>query len=369
MSEELGIVGSLPFRVSRAEIERVAAQVSASALELASTIDFVDALHRPIESVQLAMQLPRLLVQFERIQTGCRLAAEHYFGVEQSVTQNLAELADFNVSGLAAGAIATVSPLGLLRERAVSVTRIGFAGEQLPPRTAISLATRLKQAAETTDPSAYAEIRIERYGSHVVVYIPGTQNWSLKAGSNPFDMTSNAHAMTTDQLSASQRAVQDALALAKVGSGDRVLLVGHSQGGIVAANIASAKQAYSVAGIVTFGSPIAGKSIQPEVQMLAFEHSNDPVPKLDGQPNPIAKNLLTVTRRMDAPGLDSPIEAHEMSGYQQTAGQADLSRDLRLRAKLRWLADFVGDKRGRVEWYAASRLEDANYSEHPAGDH
>lgn len=369
MTEQLDVVGGLPIRVSRAEIERVAAQVAASAHSLLAAVSLGDALSHPIESVQMAMHLPRLLSQFERIQTGCQLAAEHYFGVEQSVTQNLAELADFNVSGLAAGAIGATAPLGLLRERSVSVTRIGFAGDQVAPRTAIALATRLKQAGENANPDSYAEIRIERYGNHVVAYIPGTQNWSLKSGANPLDMTSNAHAMTNDQLAASQRAVQDALALARVGAGDSVLLVGHSQGGIVAASIASSLHDYTVAGIVTFGSPIAGKQIQPSVQVLAFEHSNDPVPKLDGQPNPIAKNVLTVTSRMDAPGLDTPLDAHAMTGYQQTAGEADLSGDLRLRAKLRWLADFVGDRPGRVEWFAASRLENADDSKDPAGDH
>lgn len=369
MPDGLNIAGGLGIRVSRAEIERVSAQVSASAQSLLSFLNLQSAAGNPINSVQIAMHLPKLLSQFERIQNGCQLAAEHYFGVEQKVTQNLAELADFNVSGLAAGAIGAVSPLGLLRERSVAVARVGFAGDQLPPRTAIALATRLKLAAENNTPAAEAEIRIERYGNHVVVYVPGTQDWSIRAGANPLDMTSNAHAMTDDQLAASQRAVQEALELAKVGAGDSVLLVGHSQGGIVAANIASSRHAYEVAGLVTFGSPIAGKSILPSVQVLAFEHSNDPVPKLDGQPNPITKNFLTVSSRFDEPGLDTPIEAHGMSGYRQTAGDADRSDDLRLRAKLRWLADYVGDKRGRVEWFSARRLEDSDDSEHPAGDH
>ena len=369
MSQELNIVGGLGIRVSRAEIERVAAQVATSCQSLISSVSLESAISKPVEAVQLSMHLPRLLSQFQRIQTACRLAAEQYFGTEQSVTRNLAELADFDASTLAASAIGAAAPLGLLREREVRVTRVGFAGDQIPPRTAIALASRLKIAAENPNPDQSAEIRIERYLNHVIVYIPGTQSWSLKSGANPLDMTSNAHAITDSQLAASQRSVQDALALAKVGAGDSVLLVGHSQGGIVAANIASSKHSYEVAGIVTFGSPIAGKDIRPEVQVLAFEHSNDPVPKLDGQPNPIAKNVLTVSSRMDAPGLDTPIEAHSMSGYLQTAGQADLSSDLRLRAKLRWLADYVGDKRGRVEWFSARRLEDSDNSEHPAGDH
>ena len=187
MPGDLGVVGGLGIRVSRSEIERVSAQVGASAQSLLAVLNPELASSNPIHTVQVVMHLPRLLSQFDRIQSGCQLAAEHYFGVEQAVTQNLAELADFNVSGLAAGAISTASPLGLLRERQVAVARVGFAGDQAPPRTAIALATRLKQAAENENPDDGAEIRIERYGNHFVVFIPGTQDWTIRAGANPLD--------------------------------------------------------------------------------------------------------------------------------------------------------------------------------------
>ena len=80
-------------------------------------------------------------------------------------------------------------------------------------------------------------------GSAWVVVVPGTQEWSPRAGPNPFDLTTDVRALAGEATLAAA-GVAAALTLARSRSGratadDPVLLVGHSQGGILAAALAS----------------------------------------------------------------------------------------------------------------------------------
>ena len=71
---------------------------------------------------------------------------------------------------------------------------------------------------------------------------------------------------------------------AGIGSDEPVLLVGHSQGGIEAAWIASHSSEFSVTQVVTAGSPIAVLGDYPAgTQVLSLEHHGDVVPLLDGR--------------------------------------------------------------------------------------
>ena len=81
-------------------------------------------------------------------------------------------------------------------------------------------------------------------GSAWVVVVPGTQEWSPRAGANPFDLTTDVRALTGDATLAAA-GVAAALDVVRgpgrvaVDPGDPVVLVGHSQGGILAAALAS----------------------------------------------------------------------------------------------------------------------------------
>lgn len=74
------------------------------------------------------------------------------------------------------------------------------------------------------------------------------------------------------------RAVAEALRRAGVPAGSELMLVGHSQGGITAMNVAAAGR-YRVTHVVTAGSPIANK--RPAARILAIENRGDLVPDLD----------------------------------------------------------------------------------------
>lgn len=186
-----------------------------------------------------------------------------------------------------------------------------------PPASVTELVERI--------PDSNAQIRIESYGTGTerswVVYVAGTRSQSL-GGSEPFDMRSNL-AVVGNAPAASQRAVEQAMAQAGVRSGDRVMLVGHSQGGMVAARIAETGR-YRVEQCVTVGAPLG--TIASTVPTLAIEHRQDPVPALAGETEPSAARL---SYRTDAPPTadQSIIGPHALSQYEQTAGQIDRSTD------------------------------------------
>ena len=135
------------------------------------------------------------------------------------------------------------------------------------------------------------EIAIEE---HVTVEEDGTQtrSWTIDirgtqsfgAGKKgPQDMLTNFQGvggMASDQLYAIQEAMDDA----GIAPGEAVEFAGHSQGGIMAAQLAAnpdVRSRYNVVSVVTAGSPTA--TIAPtDVPVLSYENSGDIVPGLDG---------------------------------------------------------------------------------------
>jgi pimeloyl-ACP methyl ester carboxylesterase len=193
-------------------------------------------------------------------------------------------------------------------------------------------------------------IRVEVYqrnsgnGRQFVVYVPGTQSAAL-AGRMPLDMRSNLKAMATPGLAASERAVLSALGQLGAGRNDSVLLVGHSQGALIASNIAAARTPFRVSGLISVGGPIAHHSVSRlgTHPIIAIEHLNDPVPALSGRANPLTKNLVTVQRNLPAKTL---VEAHAMAGYRQTSGLVDGSADpglVRVRGLINRQLDNLGE--------------------------
>ena len=114
------------------------------------------------------------------------------------------------------------------------------------------------------------------------VDIRGTQSFGVgKKG--PQDMLTNFQGvggMASDQLYAIQEAMDDV----GIAPGEAVEFAGHSQGGIMAAQLAAnpdVRSRYNVVSVVTAGSPTA--TIAPtDVPVLSYENSGDIVPGLDG---------------------------------------------------------------------------------------
>jgi hypothetical protein len=177
-------------------------------------------------------------------------------------------------------------------------------------------------------------------GSNWIVHVPGTQ--ALDGGTNPSDMVTNLY-LSGFQEAALHDAIADVLRDHGVGD-DPVMVVGHSQGGIAASTFSrlGREQGFNVTHVVTIGSPIATVDVPGEVQVLALEHSNDVVPRLDGRANPDRANITTVTRHPGGSGsYDSPIGPHGSREYWATARRIDRSDDASIASFLDSAAPFL----------------------------
>jgi hypothetical protein len=179
------------------------------------------------------------------------------------------------------------------------------------------------------------EVVDENGETHYVVALPSTQDWgqlkalfgdefvdTLKDYPATNDLDSNIALMLMDNpLLATQyeRAVTQAMTDAGVPAGSDVVYTGFSQGGIMAANLASnTGSPYNTIGIVTNGSPVSSFDIPPHIPVIAFEHAGDPVPLLDGDAidpqNATSPNRSTVLLAPPGGSL-SPGETHNNANY------------------------------------------------------
>ena len=133
-----------------------------------------------------------------------------------------------------------------------------------------------------------------------IVDIPGTKVWDAPGSVNPAlnDLGTNVHVLGAD-ITTREHAIADALHRAGANATDPVMLVGHSQGGMVAAQAAhdttSGAFGFNVTHVMTAGSPIAYSDVPGNIQVLAMENSHDIVPHLDAADNPDRPNVTTVT--------------------------------------------------------------------------
>ncbi|MDR2380963.1 MAG: hypothetical protein LBE08_07295 [Bifidobacteriaceae bacterium] len=113
-----------------------------------------------------------------------------------------------------------------------------------------------------------------------LVSIPGTTDWGMATSSIPSDLDTNIRAVAGETNLVSLAALA-AMKDAGVKKGEPVVFAGHSQGGIVSAQLASdpqVVQAVTVAGIVTLGSPVGAMKPPNGQQWLSLEHAQDVVP-------------------------------------------------------------------------------------------
>ena len=118
----------------------------------------------------------------------------------------------------------------------------------------------------------------------VIVSIPGTQPWDPHAGGVAADVTGN-FVTAGGGRSTMTEAVMNAIAdTGNVPADAQIMLVGHSQGGMTAADIASDPEFlknHNVTNVVAFGAPIDSTRIGRDVDVLELQHVTDVVPRLD----------------------------------------------------------------------------------------
>jgi pimeloyl-ACP methyl ester carboxylesterase len=139
---------------------------------------------------------------------------------------------------------------------------------------------------------------------------------------------------------------------------DDVMLVGHSEGGMVAVQTALAcaqTGRFRVSHVVTAGSPIGltVARLPASVRLLALENHNDLVPHLDGRSNPDKVNVTTATVLRGDGGI---LDDHDLTrSYLRGAGDVDASDNPSIRSFLSGAAGFFGATSIRTHTFGITR--------------
>ena len=291
------------------------------------------------------------------------------------------------VTTTAAGLVGLARPLGLLRETPVSVERLDGPARRpagsvhpeappgLPPRST-SLPGTAPSVRPVAPPTGFgdlaaripavsphaAQVRIERYGgpddASWLVYIGGTAAWSPVAGEQPWDLTSNLAAVA-DQRAGSYRAVVQAMREAGVAPGDPVVPVGHSQGGLIAAQLAASGD-FNTVMVATFGGLTAQVTLPADVVAVTVEHTDDLIPALGGTATGDDERLVVrreVFAEQEVPQGQS-LPAHALIGYRETGRLMDGSEEPRLQEFRATLGEIIGTEAGESSRWRGIRLAD-----------
>ncbi|PLS29011.1 alpha/beta fold hydrolase [Bifidobacterium parmae] len=160
---------------------------------------------------------------------------------------------------------------------------------------------------------AYGTVAVQRYekadGTNAwLVTVPGTDGqWD-----SPFGWEQNIELMSDDaerrRQADSARMVVEAMEQAGIGRDEPVAIVGHSQGGIVAAAIASDEsERFDIQHIVTAGSPVANHPIPEHTWVTSIEIEDEFVASLDGAENPANEHWLTIRGTLEpSPDTGAP---------------------------------------------------------------
>jgi hypothetical protein len=179
---------------------------------------------------------------------------------------------------------------------------------------------------------------------HVIVDITGTKT------ANPLPTADVTGLLTDGKALLGERTTYEngvLLALRRCGvtKDDDVMIVGHSEGGMVAvtaARDALRSREFNVTHVVTAGAPIGltvGR-LPEHVQVLALENRRDVVPHLDGRQNPDRPNVTTVVGHHGDGSIGG--DHNLFQSYAPIADDTDASHDTSVR-------DFVRSARGYLD--------------------
>ena len=359
MSDLVSFGGDQRVVATRSEIERITAELAVVQRRITDELHPLAQVHGIIHHIQFDSVVPEVLVRLGLQRHGCFVAAESYFTTDARLAHKFNGLGEFlhdnpwlvkkvpNQVWLALGGATllagfTNTNLTALAVRAgrplLPMDKLGGISTMIPDGKPLLVEKAPRH--NTENPHSIAaltgrlnnqdgRVRIERYetptGRTAVIYLPGTAEWNPVGSGKAFDIRSDVELASGRATTDSLDAVRHAIKQADLVPSEKLILVGYSQGGMIAAELT--ESGLPVAGLVTIGSPIADAIIPKDVPVISLEHSNDVVPAISGKTNPISENWVTATRHLDLQAGQSVIAAHAMSGYQETAVLADRSSD------------------------------------------
>lgn len=269
----------------------------------------------------------------------------------------LADLVDrTDVAGLGTILVGMAAILDWRGTPVVTATGVdGSVAGTTPPRSAADLLDGVERLGSSGDSDVSVQFLEYSDGRprQVIVTLPGTSQ--LVPGTDtPTDLAGDLIALQGMPSSYSDGVIE-MLELAGVTDEDRILLVGHSLGGMVAATLArqlSGSGRFTVTNIVTAGSPISKIDIPDDVEALALENRGDPIPHLDAAPNEASDNVTTITVDTGRWGLN----AHYLSeGYLPALDAVTASEAPRIEHALEGLQPFLEADSTTTRTYTIAR--------------
>ncbi len=192
---------------------------------------------------------------------------------------------------------------------------------------------------------------------HVLVDIPGTKTFTPDPRSGNVTSLGTSARSVVGASTTYEKAVIEALRRAGVRADDPVMLVGHSQGGMVAVNTAeelSHSHEFHVTHVVTAGAPIGRLHVPPGVSVLALENEGDVVPHCDGVENPDRTNVTTVLLHRDSGDV---LTDHDLAtSYLPGAADVDASDDPSVRSYLQSIRGFLQGSQVQTHTFHAQRV-------------
>lgn len=180
-------------------------------------------------------------------------------------------------------------------------------------------------------PLASAFMRLRGCRPRWIVEIAGTDHLSLPTTTNPADPEANIReslGLVSNQRRGVERAVLDAMEAYDITTdeeraGEDVLLIGHSQGAMVAMALAAAEETpFPVRAVVSAGGPIGRMATPPRTRVLALRHLQDPIPLFGGLAGEVDPAVVVYERSLRAPTSGVLYYAHAAGTYARTAAEA-----------------------------------------------
>lgn len=179
-------------------------------------------------------------------------------------------------------------------------------------------------------PSAGMIVKIMKVGTgrerRWVVVVPGTDHFGLQTTANPADTESNVREML-GLRSAARMGVERAIVAAFDEAGippsrrkaEKILVVGHSQGGLTAhALAADPRSQIRVTHVLTVGSPSRSIPIRECVWSVSVEHVQDMIPWMDGVTESRIDDRVLLRRKLEKPKTGPLYYAHDTGTYLET---------------------------------------------------
>ena len=299
--------------VSQTELDRIKIALL-HAGELIAFESLTGGVVLPWHVIAILHRLPEIVGRIRSLIHAIEVAGQQFFETERQVLGHLAD-SRIGVMEVLATSAAPIARLALGADRAW-VRQTLVSRDELAPADSATLVERLAAVAENPRPTIRVDVYGQGQGRRFVVYVPGTK--ALLGG--PLDMRTNVLELA-GLPSPVERSVELALAKSGAGVGDRVTVVGHSLGGMVAVSLADksaqGQVPYQVDKVLEVAAPLGRHGPIAGLKLLSIDGKGDLIPLLDGLGKPNWQGATSVSMPEASLNL---VKNHEIETYANELG-------------------------------------------------